>query len=60
MNKYLVSSKDTTRKIIHKELDRYIRKIQNKLQMKENLKYGRKAKTISYKFASREVLKNVR
>lgn len=58
--RYKIPDKEISRMNIHKDLISAIKKTQKKLQMKENLKYGRKSKKVSFKYASKEVAKYVR
>ena len=60
MKKYSISKSKVSRKVIHNDLVKYIKAVQKRLQMKENLKFGSKAKKITFPYASREVLRNVK
>jgi len=55
-NKFRLTSKPVHRSI-SKTLDRKIKVLRDELQKQENIKFGRKSRTVTYLFASEALLK---
>jgi hypothetical protein len=51
--KYILSSNDYVNKPIPKEMVLTIKKLQIKLQREENIKFGKRAETVSFVFAAK-------
>jgi len=48
----IINARNQMQKVISSKLIKEINKLKRELQMEENIKYGRKAKTISFVYAS--------
>jgi len=48
----IINARNQMQKVISSKLIKEINKLKRELQMEENIRYGRKAKTISFVYAS--------
>jgi hypothetical protein len=58
--KYKVPKKEYSRKQIHRDLVSEIKKMQTKLQLKENMRNGTKASSVTFTYASKKIAERLK